>query len=72
MSIGITKTVAAQRQIDAAIRIMFSGEDPLAVHTVVAAAFGIVKELTKKRDEVLRLEDSLNAFFHSWRPQLRE
>ena len=72
MSVDITKTAAAQRQIDAAIRMMFSGEDSLAVHTVVAAALGIVRDLTKKRGEVSRLEDSLNAFFHKWRPQLHK
>ena len=72
MSTEITKSSAAQRQIDAAIRMMFSGEDPLAVHTVVAAALGIVKDLTRKRGRVWRLEDSMNAFFHKWRPHLHK
>ena len=49
-SINITKRTAAQRQIDAAIRILFSGEDALAVHTVVAAAHRIVLDLTEKRN----------------------
>ena len=49
-SVSITKLSAAQRQIDAAIRILFSGEDALAVHTVVAAAHGIVSDLAKKRN----------------------
>ena len=39
---------------------------------VVAAALGILKDLTKKRGEVWRFEDSMNAFFHRWRPQLHE
>ena len=49
-SVSITKHSAAQRQIDAAIRILFSGEDALAVHTVVAAAHRIVLDLAEKRN----------------------
>ena len=49
-SVSITKLSAAQRQIDAAIRIMFSGEDILAVHTIVAAAHTVVVDLAKKRN----------------------
>ena len=49
-SVKITKLSAAQRQIDAAIRILFSGEDALAVHTVVAAAHRIVMDLAGKRN----------------------
>lgn len=49
-SVSITKLSAAQRQIDAAIRILFSEEDPLAVHTVVAAAHRIVLDLAEKRN----------------------
>lgn len=47
-SLEITKPMAAQRQIDAAIRMLFSGEDTLAVHTVAAAAHRIVLDLTEK------------------------
>ena len=47
--IRITKQLAAQRQIDAAIRMLFAGEDPLAVHTIVAAAHGIISDLAKIR-----------------------
>ena len=48
-SVDITKSTAAQRQIDAAIRMLFSDEDALAVHTVAAAAHRIVLDLTEKR-----------------------
>ena len=48
-SVDITKPTAAQRQIDAAIRMLFSGEDALAVHTVAAAAHRIVLDLREKR-----------------------
>ncbi len=59
MSLEITKTSAAQRQIDAAIRILFSGEDVLAVHTVASAALGILKDLAKKRGISLLGEQSI-------------
>ena len=47
---NITKHSAAQRQIDAAIRILFSGEDVLAAHTVVAAAHRIVLDIAENRN----------------------
>ena len=45
----ISKATAAQRQIDAAIRMLFAGEDPLAVHTVAAAAKNIIDDLASQR-----------------------
>ena len=39
------KPDAARRQIDAAIRMLFSDEDVLAVHTVSSAAYGILRGL---------------------------
>lgn len=45
----ITKVAAAQRQLDAAIRMTFVGEDELAIHTVVAAAYRIIRDLRAKR-----------------------
>ncbi len=46
--IRINKLEAAQRQIDAAIRIFFGGEDPVAVHSVAAAGFRILRDLAEK------------------------
>jgi len=47
---AILKEAAAQRQIDAAIRMLFlHGEDLLAIHGVAAAARNILKDLAKKR-----------------------
>ena len=43
------KIEAAQRQIDAAIRMIFANEDPLAIHTIAAASLRIVKDLSKHR-----------------------
>ena len=46
----ITKLEAAQRQLDAVIRMFFKNEDILAVHTVSRAAFRIVFDLTSEGD----------------------
>jgi hypothetical protein len=49
--IRVNKVEAARRQIDAAIRMLFSNEDPVAVHTVAMAALRIVRDLAAKRDD---------------------
>lgn len=51
---------AARRNIDTAVRMLFGGEDPLAVHVLVAATFGVIHELVEDgradaRDDVMRL-----------------
>ncbi len=48
-TLQISKMAAAQRQLDAAIRMFFDREDELAIHTVAAAAFQVLRDLTKKR-----------------------
>jgi hypothetical protein len=48
-TVQVTKIAAAQRQLDAAIRMFFVREDELATHTVAAAAFQILRDLTKNR-----------------------
>ena len=52
--VHITKLAAAQRQLRAAVRIFFSGEDELAVHTVASAAYRLLQDLKayRGRDEV--------------------
>lgn len=45
----INKLEAARRQLDAAIRMTFANEDELAIHTVAAAAYRIVRDLLHKR-----------------------
>ena len=44
----ISKLQAAQRQLDTAIRLLFDGGDPVAVHTLVGAASVIITDLVKK------------------------
>ncbi len=48
-SIHINKLSAAKRQLKAAIRMYFQSEDELAVHTVAAAAYGLLKDIKKSR-----------------------
>jgi hypothetical protein len=45
----INKLEAARRQLDAAIRMTFDGEDKLAIHTVAAAAYRILRDMLEKR-----------------------
>lgn len=48
-TIQISKIAAAQRQLDAAIRIFFQREDELAIHAVAAQAFQILRDLIQQR-----------------------
>lgn len=50
----ITKRAAAHRQLRAAIRMFFDGEEDLAVHTVASAAYRLFSDLKghRGRDEV--------------------
>ena len=50
----VNKLAAAQRQLRAAVRMFFAGEDELAIHTVVSAAYRVLSDLKKDqgRDEV--------------------
>lgn len=55
-----TKIEAAKRQLDAGVRLLFSKEDALAVHTVAFAAYGLLADLSKgagRTDTLKRLED---------------
>ncbi len=50
--IKINKIEAARRQIDAAIRMLFQNEDPVAIHTIVMAAFRILRDLHEKNETI--------------------
>ena len=43
--IKLSKIEAAGRQIDAAIRMLFENEDPVAIHTITMAGFRILRDL---------------------------
>lgn len=48
-TVHITKLAAAQRQLRAAIRLYFIGEDELAIHTVASAAYRLINDLKAAR-----------------------
>lgn len=50
----ITKLAGAQRQLRAAVRMFFAGEDELAIHSVASAAYRVLSDLKAERgrDEV--------------------
>jgi len=50
--IKINKMDAARRQIDAAIRMTFADEDPVAIHSVISAGNRIVRDLCAKRGDI--------------------
>ncbi len=58
--IYVTKLGAARRQIDAAIRMLLANEDSLAIHTVTAAAYTVLRDLLKHRGRY-DLEELLKA-----------
>jgi hypothetical protein len=45
----VTKLAAAERQLNAAIRMTLFGEDELAIHTVAAAAYRIMRDIQEQR-----------------------
>jgi len=59
--VTVNKLDAARRQIDEAVRLLFENRDPVAIHTLAAAAFEILRDLCKKTDdsEVLRAFDEI-------------
>jgi hypothetical protein len=61
-AVEVLKLTAAQRQLDAAIRMSFGKEDSLAIHTVAAAACRLLRDLKGKR--------GLNVLAEEWRDNL--
>lgn len=59
-NIKVNKPEAARRQIDAAIRMLFSGEDPVAIHTLTMAGFRVLRDLAKHAESPMEsLIDSM-------------
>lgn len=51
MNLRITKIDAAKRQIDVAIRLLFSNEDPVAIHTIMAAGFQVIRDIARHQNK---------------------
>ena len=63
-SIHVTKLTAAKRQLQAAIRLFFMEEDNLAVHTVAAASYGLLKDLKRDRGMSEAADSYLTTLFY--------
>jgi hypothetical protein len=51
-NVRINKIDAARRQIDAAIRMTFRGEDPVAIHAVIGGAHRIIRDICEQRGDI--------------------
>ncbi len=49
--IRVSKIEAPRRQIDTAIRLLLEQPDPVSIHTLEMAAFGILSDLARKHGE---------------------
>jgi hypothetical protein len=54
----VQKIDAARRQLDEAIRLWMEGRDPLAIHTLTMAAFGVLYDVAEHQG-LLREDDPL-------------
>ncbi len=50
--VRVNKMDVARRQLDAAIRMTFGGEDPVAVHSVAAAGHRIIRDICESRGDI--------------------
>ena len=66
-SVHITKLTVAKRQLQAAIRMHFQPEDELAVQTVAAAAYGLLKDIKKSRGWSEAADSFLVSVFYAVR-----
>ena len=63
-SLHVNKLAAAKRQIQAAIRMFYMPEDELAVHTVAAAAYGLLKDIKGARGMSEAADAYLTSIFY--------
>jgi hypothetical protein len=59
--IYVTKLAAAKRQLSAAIRLYFQGEDELAIHTIASASYRVLSDLKTDRG----LDEASDYYFTS-------
>lgn len=50
-TIKISKLDAARRQLDSAIRLWFSSDDPVTIHALVWAAYQIIQDINNKKGD---------------------
>src|ERR1700722_12775832 len=59
MVMRISKMDAAQRQLDSAIELYFAGSDPVAIHTLAAAAYELIKVLRERKGPPDEITDAI-------------
>jgi glyoxylase-like metal-dependent hydrolase (beta-lactamase superfamily II) len=59
MVMKISKTDAARRQLDTAIELYFADGDPVAIHTLAAAAYELIKALRERKDLPDEITDAI-------------
>src|SRR5271163_4482614 len=72
--VRLNKIDAARRLLDAAIRMTFAEEDPAAIHTLVAGAHRIIRDICERRGDIesyLRVTDWIapgheGEFWSAW------
>ena len=60
----INKPEAARRQIDAAIRMLFNGEDPIAIYKLTMSGLQVLRDLPAKQSENI-VDHAINATWDS-------
>jgi hypothetical protein len=68
----LTKLEAARREINAAIRMYFNSEDPVAVHAVVAGGTQIISDLGKRKGLQLGIESGVKHIRPERQKEFRE
>lgn len=63
-SLHVNKLAAAKRQLRAGIRMFFMPEDELAVHTVAAASYGLLKDIKTARGMSEAADAYLTSIFY--------
>ena len=54
-----SKLDVARRQLETAVRLYFSLGDPVSIHTLVAAAYQVLRDLNRKHDGTPMLKDQM-------------
>jgi hypothetical protein len=68
--LNISKLDAARRQLETVIRLYFSDGDPVSIHTLTAAAYNIIRDITAKRGaEPMLVKDQV---FEYVRPEFKK
>lgn len=68
----LTKLNAAKREINAAIRMFFIEEDPIAVQAVAAGGLQIISDLASKKGVSVGIESFLDAIIEERRDEFRQ